>query len=249
MIGVLGGMGPLATADFFAKVIAATDAQDDAGHVPLLIHSDPRIPGRPAALLHGGASPLPALLAARDRLIAAGAQGLVMACNTAHYWHAQLREGCALPFPSIVDVACAQAAQRFGSGARIGLVATRATLATRLFEPALHAHGLNLLAPTDAALDNWILPAIALVKAGNTQEAGPLLEQAVQAMLDAGADGIILACTEAPMALQHAPAALHARCIDSSTALAQATVALWLQIQCSKSNPHTRADSRTNPLP
>ena len=249
MIGVLGGMGPLATADFFAKVIAATDAQDDAGHVPLLIHSDPRIPGRPAALLHGGASPLPALLAARDRLIAAGAQGLVMACNTAHYWHAQLCEGCALPFPSIVDVACAQAAQRFGGGARIGLVATRATLATRLFEPALQAHGLSLLAPTDAALDDWVLPAIAMVKAGNTQEAGPLLERAIQAMLDAGADGIILACTEAPMALQHAPAALHARCIDSSTALAQATVALWQQIQCRKSNPHTRPEPPTSPLP
>ena len=231
MIGVLGGMGPLATADFFAKVIAATDAQDDAGHVPLLIHSDPRIPGRPAALLYGGPSPLPALLAARDRLIAAGAQGLVMACNTAHYWHAQLRQGCTLPFPSIVDVACAQAAQRFGSGARIGLVATRATLATRLFEPALDAHGLTLLAPTDAALDHWILPAIALVKAAKTPEAGPLLEQAIQAMLDAGADGVILACTEAPMALRGAADALQARCIDSSAALAHATVALWQQLQ------------------
>ena len=231
MIGVLGGMGPLATADFFAKVIAATDAQDDAGHVPLLIHSDPRIPGRPAALLHGGASPLPALLAARDRLITAGAQGLVMACNTAHYWHAQLREGCALPFPSIVDVACAQAALRFGTGARIGLVATRATLATRLFEPALQAQGLHLHAPTDAALDDWILPAIALVKAGNTHDAQPLLERAIQAMLNAGADGVILACTEAPMALDGAPATLHARCVDSSTALAQATVALWQQLQ------------------
>lgn len=231
MIGVLGGMGPLATADFFAKVIAATDAQDDAGHVPLLIHSDPRIPGRPAALLLGGASPLPALLAARDRLIAAGAQGLVMACNTAHYWHAQLRQGCALPFPSIVDVACAQAAQRFGHGARIGLVATRATLATRLFEPALHAQGLTLLAPSDTALDHWILPAIALVKAGNTHEAGPPLERAIQAMLDAGAQGVILACTEAPMALQGAPTALQTRCIDSTAALAQATVALWQQLQ------------------
>ena len=130
-----------------------------------------------------------------------------------------------------MDVACAQAAQRFGIGARIGLVATRATLATRLFEPALDAHGLKLLAPTDAALDHWILPAIALVKAGTTHEAGPLLEQAIQAMLGAGADGVILACTEAPMALHGAPAALQARCIDSSAALAQATVALWQQLQ------------------
>ena len=231
MIGVLGGMGPLATADFFSKVIAATDARDDAGHVPLLIHSDPRIPGRPAALLHGGPSPLPDLLAARDRLIAAGAQGLVMACNTAHYWHAQLCEGCALPFPSIVDVACAQARQRFGAGARLGLVATRATLATHLFEPALRSQGLSLVAPSEAALDNWILPAIALVKAGHPRQAGPLLVQAIQAMQADGADAIILACTEAPMALHDAPSGLLDICVDSSTALAQATVALWQQLQ------------------
>ena len=231
MIGVLGGMGPLATADFFSKVIAATDAQDDAGHVPLLIHSDPRIPGRPAALLHGGASPLPALLAARDRLVAAGVQGLVMPCNTAHYWHAPLREGCTLPFPSIVDVVCAQALQRFGAGARIGMVATRATLATHLFEAALSARGLTLVAPSEDALDHWILPAIALVKAGRPRQAGPLLVQAILAMQAAGADGIILACTEAPMALQDAPAAIQDICVDSSTALAQATVALWQQLQ------------------
>ena len=66
MIGILGGMGPLATADFFAKVIAATKAARDEDHVPLLIQSDPRIPGRPAAILRGGPSPLPALLAGRE---------------------------------------------------------------------------------------------------------------------------------------------------------------------------------------
>jgi len=234
MIGVLGGMGPLATVDFFAKVVAATDAQEDAGHVPLLIHSDPRIPGRPAALLHGGPSPLPALMAARDRLIAAGAQGLVMACNTAHFWHAQLREGCALPFPSIVDTACAQALQAFGPGARIGLVATRATLATHLFDAALHAQGLRLVAPSKRALDDWILPAIALVKAGRPQQAGPMLVQAIQAMQADGAQGIILACTEAPLALQDAPQALQALCVDSTAALAQATVALWHQLQAER---------------
>ena len=231
MIGVLGGMGPLATVDFFAKVVAATPAQDDAGHVPLLIHSDPRIPGRPAALLHGGPSPLPALMAARDRLIAAGAQGLVMACNTAHYWHATLREGCALPFPSIVDVACDAALLRFGAGARIGLVATRATLATGLFNSALQSRGLSWVATRQSALDDWVLPAIALVKAGKTAQAGPMLAQAIAQRQTEGASGIILACTEAPMALGHASPAVQALCLDSTQALAQATVAMWQQLQ------------------
>lgn len=231
MIGVLGGMGPLATVDFFAKVVAATPAQGDAGHVPLLIHSDPRIPGRPAALLQGGPSPLPALLAARDRLMAAGAQGLVMACNTAHYWHADLRKGCDLPFPSIVDVTCDAALLRFGVGARIGLVATRATLATGLFNTALQSRGLTWVATRQTALDDWVLPAIALVKAGKTAQAGPLLAKAIEQMQADGASGIILACTEAPMALAHAPHSAQALCLDSTQALAQATVAMWQQLQ------------------
>lgn len=230
MIGVLGGMGPLATVDFFAKVVAATPATQDAGHVPLLIHSDPRIPGRPAALLDGGPSPLPALRAARDRLIGAGAQGIVMACNTAHYWHAALREDCDLPFPSIVDVACDAALQRFGPGARIGLVATRATLATGLFHNALQSRGLAWVATREQALDEWVLPAIALVKAGQTAQAGPLLAQAVLQMQADGASGIILACTEAPMALAHASAEVQVLCVDSTDALAHATVAMWQRL-------------------
>ena len=133
MVGVLGGMGPLATADFFNKVIAATHATSDAGHVPLLISSDPRIPSRPAAILHGGLSPLPALLAARDRLIAAGAVALVMPCNTAHHWHAQLQAGCDVPFLSIVDAACQEVVQQVARGAPVGIIATRATLAARTF--------------------------------------------------------------------------------------------------------------------
>ena len=239
MIGVLGGMGPLATVDFFAKVVTATPAQDDASHVPLLIHSDPRIPGRPAALLHGGTSPLPALLAARDRLIAAGAQGLVMACNTAHYWHAALREGCALPFPSIVDVACDAALLRFGTGARIGLVATRATLATGLFNSALQSRGLTWVATRQSALDDWVLPAIALVKAGKTAQAAPLLAQAVLQMQADGASGIILACTEAPMALEHTASSVQALCLDSTEALAQATVALWQKLSQAEAKDST----------
>src|SRR5439155_463262 len=70
MIGILGGMGPLATADFFAKLIQETPAQCDEDHVPVLIQSDPRIPRRPPAILDGGESPLPALLASRDRRLA-----------------------------------------------------------------------------------------------------------------------------------------------------------------------------------
>jgi aspartate racemase len=227
MIGVIGGMGPLATVDFMHKVILATEAERDEQHVPLLVSNDPRVPSRPPAILGDGVSPLPRLIEIRDRLVHAGATALVMPCNTAHHWHAALRVGCALPFPSIVDVSCDEVAARLPRGGRVGLIATRATLAAGLFDSALAARGLAPLRPSDAVADACMLPSIAHVKAGRLAEAGPLMARAVQSLLEGGADAVILACTEAPIALQAATRELDRLCVDTTLALARATVALW----------------------
>jgi len=229
MIGVIGGMGPLSTADFFRKVIECTSAEDDAGHVPLLISSDPRIPPRPAAILEQGESPLPALRTIRDRLLAAGAQALVMPCNTAHCWHADLMRDCPVPFPSIVSVSAeaALARQDSGGNGRVGLIATRATLAADLFAPELARRGLQAVQPSNDILDRWILPAIALVKAGRVGDAQPLMAQAVERLLADGAGFVLLACTEAPLALAEAPRPLRELAVDTTLELARQTVQLW----------------------
>jgi aspartate racemase len=227
-IGILGGMGPLATADFFAKVIAATDAKTEADHVPLLIQSDPRIPSRPAAILRGGESPLPALLAGRDRLVAAGAAAVAMPCNTAHVWLRELRDGCAVPFLSIVDASCDEAEAKAQPGAVIGLIGTEATLASRLFDTELEQRGFTPLLPHDDELRKLVLPAIEQVKLGRAAEASARLERAVQALLDRGATTVILACTEIPLALDAIASPLRASCIDTNAALARACVGWWV---------------------
>ena len=227
MIGILGGMGPLATADFFNKVIAATPAQRDEDHVPLLIQSDPRIPGRPAAILRGGESPLPALLAGRDRLIAAGAVMLAMPCNTAHFWLPELLTDCPVPFLSIVDASCDEVAALAAPGAQIGLIATGATLATGLFDGQLKARGYVPLLPTEGEMTTLVMPAIDLVKAGQAAAGGDMVERAVQALLDRGAQTVLLACTETPLALDAIGSKLRPCCVDSTGALARSCVAWW----------------------
>lgn len=234
MIGVLGGMGPLATLDFFDKVIAATGAEGDEGHVPLLIQSDPRIPSRPAAILRGGESPLPALIASRDRLIAAGAVALAMPCNTAHYWYADLVQGCPVPFLSIVDACCdelvARAAQGMpdaAPGSKIGIIATKATLEAGIFDAPIGRLGCSVLNPDESQLNELILPGIEMVKAGRTQDGGRLCEQAVKSLLSAGASTVVLACTEVPVALAAVQSPVRTRCIDSTDALARSCVAWW----------------------
>ena len=228
MIGILGGMGPLATADFFSKVIAATPAETDEGHVPLLIQSDPRIPSRPEAILRGGESPLAALLAGRDRLIAAGAVALAMPCNTAHYWFEELLQGCPVPFLSIVDATCAEAASLAAPGAHIGLIATGATLATHLFDDRLRAMGYVPMLPDETDMTALVLPAITLVKSGHAAQGGQMIEQAVQTLLNRGAATVVLACTETPLALDAVQSPLRTQCVDSTGALARACVAWWL---------------------
>jgi aspartate racemase len=227
MLGVIGGMGPAATADFFAKLIEETPAAGDEDHIPTLIVSDPRLPGRPAAILGDGPSPLPALLAVRDKLLAGGATMLAMPCNTAHYWYDDLVRDCPVPFVSIVEASCDEARRAAGPGSRIGLIATRATLASGIFDRRLQAGGHPVVLPGEDELAATILPSIRMVKEGQAGQAGRVLAPAVQALLDRGASRVILACTETPVALDAIGSPLRARCVDSNRALARACVARW----------------------
>ena len=231
MIGVLGGMGPLATVDFFNKVLLATPAKGDADHVPLLIQSDPRIPARPGAILNSGRSPLPELLAGRNRLITAGATALAMPCNTAHFWFADLVKGCSVPFISIVDASINELRNLVDPGTPIGLIGTRATLAAQIFDTPLKRAGYTPINPDEHMMDALVLPGIELVKAGKAQQGGQLIEQAVKALLAQGAGAVVLACTETPLALDAVQSPLRAQCIDTTAALARACVAWWQAYQ------------------
>lgn len=84
--------------------------------------------------------------------------------------------------------------------------------------------------PDDALLDGAILPSIVHVKAGRLERAQPLMASAVLSLLDAGADLVILACTEAPIALAAADAELLAACVGTTQMPADAAVALWQQM-------------------
>ena len=227
MIGVLGGMGPLATVDFFSKVLQATPAKGDADHVPLLIQSDPRIAPRPAAILGEGRSPLPELLAGRDRLIAAGAMALVMPCNTAHFWHPDLLKGCSVPFLSIVDASVSELATLTSAGSPIGIIATQATLAAKIFDSALVRLGYTVVLPDKIVMETLVLPGIDMVKADETLRGGQLIEQSVQMLLNNGARAVILACTETPLALDAIKSQLRSQCVDTTAALARCCVAWW----------------------
>jgi len=227
VLGVLGGMGPLAAVDFLHKLVTLTPAQRDQEHIPVVLWSVPQIPERPPAITDGGESPLPAMLAGVRALKAAGAVRIAIACNTAHFWADELQRAGGVPILHIADAVCDALDQRVPPGATLGLIGTRGTIAAGFYQQRLAARGYRCITPTDEDIERLVLPAIAAVKANALDTAAGLVRTAVERLRAAGAAAVILGCTETPVAVDHAGPAVAAHCVDATRALAAACVAWW----------------------
>ena len=220
-VGIIGGMGPAATVDLMAKVLAATPARRDEEHVPLLVWNVPQVPSRPAAIRGEGPSPLPDLLEAARFLEGAGATALAIACNTAHHWAADLGREVGIPLLHIADAALEELSRREPPVRRVALLGTRATLALGIYGEPLARGGIGVDLPTEdeqAAVDR----AIAHVKAGDLEGACAEFVPVARAALGRGAQAIVLGCTELPLIA--CPAELRQRIVDPTAALARAIV-------------------------
>jgi aspartate racemase len=221
-VGILGGMGPAATVDLMAKVLAATPASRDEEHVPLVVWSIPQVPSRPAAMRGEGPSPLPAMLEGARFLESAGATAVAVACNTAHHWADELQRGIRIPLLHIADATIRELLQRRPPACTVGLLGTRATLEAGIYQDRLASRGISSLEP-DEATQSAIDRAIEHVKAGELERACTEFVPAAQALLDGGADALVLACTELP--LVDCPESMRPRLVDPTLALARAIVA------------------------
>ncbi|MGU3537109.1 aspartate/glutamate racemase family protein [Methylobacterium sp. A54F] len=222
MLGVLGGMGPMATVDFMGKLVRNTPAARDQDHLPVIVCSAANIPDRTAAILGEGADPLPAMREALRRLEAAGARCIAMPCNTAHHWHAALQAGTPLPILHIVDAVADELAGQ-GPGP-VGVLATSATVATRLYQDRLAVRGLACRIP-DAAGQAAVMRAIRYVKGGAPAAAADILRREAEALVAAGCRRVVMACTEIPVALEAVEGPLRAALVDATDALARACAA------------------------
>jgi aspartate racemase len=206
-IGILGGMGPEATAYFFELVIRLTRADRDQLHVPVIILSDPRVPPRSEAILAGGESPVPILRSGARTLEKAGAGLIVMPCITAHYFLAEVREAVRVPFIDLLEEAAGDAAGRKPDVRRAGILGSPGTVKSRIVHRAFQARGIEVIdpAPAEQALVDEAVFGPGGVKAAGASD-GPrrLLREAAGALIGRGAGAIIAACTEVPLALRQA---------------------------------------------
>lgn len=199
-IGILGGMGPLATADLFRKIVLLTDAACDSDHVRVYIDDNASIPDRTAAILHGGADPLPAMTDSLRKLEACGADCFIMPCNTAHYFLPRLQALTDTPFLSMLEAAANACRTRFPEKTA-AVLATQGTLAAGLYQDALAEAQVPFLIPGDSEQEALMRVIYDGVKAGRPPESYRAdMEMVLDRLSAQGADYFILGCTELPLA-------------------------------------------------
>lgn len=219
-IGIMGGMGPMATVDLMKKIIMATDAKTDQEHIPMIVDNAPQIPDRTKAILGQGESPVPAMIRSAQRLESAGADFIIIACNTAHYFLPEVTAKVRIPVLSIVEVTSAEAIRR--GYKTIGLLATSGTIRTQLYQKAVAAKGLKCITPAadkQHLVDDMIYDG---VKATNLHYDTAPVRELLADMKKQGAEAFILGCTEVPVAV--AMYKLEGIFIDSTEELAKAAI-------------------------
>ena len=221
-VGVLGGLGPEATLDFYAKVIALTPAARDQEHLHLIIDSDPRVPNRNEAVAGTGPSPGPALAAMAKRLEGAGADFLVMACNAAHAFQADIEAAVSVPFVSIIDETVRATVARCPGVQTVGVLGSSGCLDARLYQTAFARYGVEVVVPESAEREG-LMTLLYRIKAGDKGgEVRAAMQALTELLVAGGAQAVVAGCTEVPLVL--AQDALGVPLVDSSAVLAERTV-------------------------
>lgn len=197
-IGILGGMGPLATCDLFSKIIQITDASCDQEHVRICIDNNTEISDRTNAIIRHGKDPVPEMVKSAVRLQSFGADVLIMPCNTAHYFYDRILPFVDIPFLSMIDETAKAISDR---GLRkIGLLATDGTLQTAVYEKAFKKRGISIVVPPPENQVHIMDLIYNGVKAGNKDIDTKPTKKTIEDLFRKGAQTLVLGCTELPVA-------------------------------------------------
>ena len=197
-IGIIGGMGPLATYDLAEKILDNTVASCDQDNIPVIIDCNTRIADRTAAILHGGADPRPEMKKSAKRLEEAGADVLVMACNTAHYFYDSVCEDISVP---VLHMPRLTAQLLLSKGVKkAGVLATDGTCQSGVYGDALEKEGIEPIYPSQEKQKIIMSLIYDYVKAGRMVFSDLDIDAVISEMKEKGAEILILGCTELPVA-------------------------------------------------
>lgn len=199
-IGIIGGMGSLATCDLFKKIIDMTDAKSDQEHIHICIDCNTNIPDRTRAIVGRGENPVPEMVRSGIRLQSMGADVLVMPCNTAHYFYDQITPFFDIPLLNMLKETVQEIKKR--KIRKIGLLASNGTITSRLYHAALADAGIGLVIPSPLQQMSVMDVIYKGVKASNPNINLNEFYGTIDELFEKGAEIVVLGCTELPIAFE-----------------------------------------------
>ncbi|WP_033916777.1 aspartate/glutamate racemase family protein [Campylobacter sputorum] len=199
-IGIIGGMGPLATIDIFEKIVKLTNANKDQDNIPIVIDNYPQIPDRTAYILDNKENPYPYLKESALRLKQAGCEAICMACNTAHFFAQKLVDETDINLIHIAKNAVNAIKVKFPNAKKIAVIATTGTTKAKIYEDNLISSGYECVKISDENMQNIMDCIYKGVKANKTDEYVDIFNNTID---NIQADVYIAACTEIPLLLPY----------------------------------------------
>jgi len=203
IIGILGGLGPEATVDLFHRIIRATPAEKDQDHLRIIIYNNPKIPDRTAAILGYGENPLPELIRTAKVLERAGADFIIIPCNTAHYFYDELRKHVNIPILHMIDLCAEWVRRNFPNIRRAGLLATIGTVKSGIYHKSFKGIGVEIITPEENSQNHVMKAIYEHVKAGDLEGGRKILLRIAGELMDMNCDVIICGCTEVSLVIKN----------------------------------------------
>ncbi len=223
IVGILGGMGPLATVDFMQRIIDLTPARDDIDHIRCIVDNNPKIPSRIKAIIEGtGENPGPVMGEMARGLESWGADFLVIPCNTAHNYIDYVKKAVKIPVIDVIDLVVREHGKRWPDSGKVGVLASTAVIMTELYEKRFREKGIEVVYP-DEVHQERLFELIKDIKAGeNREDARRRFVSICENLAERGATAAVVACTELSVIGEGLPV----ETIDASDVLAREVVAV-----------------------
>ena len=221
VVGIIGGMGPGATALLFQKLIDYTDATADSEHIHIIIDNNTSIPDRTTAILAGDETPAKYICESGKHLEQCGADLLIIPCNTSHYFYDVIQREMNIPVINMIRETAKVCVEKGYS--KVGILATTGTCKTHTYDRELQKLGIESIYPDDEGQKKVMEIIYNQVKAGKRIDAS-IIDQTLKKMTIKGAQAFILGCTELPFAIKNGDFGYHF--LDSLEILAKKTVEL-----------------------
>ena len=226
-IGILGGMGPAACAEFLRILARDCPAHDDSQHPKIIMLSDPETPDRSNGIMGLGPDPLPVIRRNLFQLAEWGADVLAVPCNTAHYFIDRFREELTVPLIHIVEETV-KAAKELSQGNCSWLLATDGTQKSLIYPVCAEKMRYHFLKPSPDQQER-IQKCVRLVKAGDMKAAGETMNNVVRELWEERDVPVTMGCTELPLAYEASGLPLE-RQVSSLKALSDACIRVLYEV-------------------